>query len=794
MLSIRSRFVAACCAVLCCVAVSSLVYAQSSAPVSPQAAAEQIRQNLFDAQSSLIDTQSTADAEKSVQQALDVYKSTLQKTFSQSLPDLDTSLSATFQKALASARADDPLALAAERGQIWTGMVDGGALMVFKALGDNNGTLAHQWLLLRDFRASTKFSRPNADATLAIQGVLNGKTSAADALQSAKDDLLDTYQAQLTRSLSDADHASDQDFGMRRAEEIGLAQGYFEILAPAYNDQKGADALTTARAAFQAATAAAEANDDTAYQTARQQVDAALKSFRAAPLSPAEQARRGGQFLRFVALVPVEYARGVQSGQVVNDLEVQEALTFHQGATSAFADLETALEARNPALTGDVEKLLGTALTQINATADPAALQSTIDQINSKAGQLFPSEWQSLNSDSDVDVINSILDQVQAAVSQGQYQQAESARLEAYATLESGIEQQLRGFAPDKAVALESLFWAGTTAQPGLATLLATEGKADDVKARISDLKAALADAQTFLNDSNHAAPGVVIGNAGIIVFREGLEAVLILASLLASLRTAEERQFRRPILWGAAIAFVAAAVTWWFANQLLLSMMQLGERLEAIVSLIAIGVLLLITNWFFHRVYWTDWLAGFHSRKRNLVNGVAAISFGQLLGLVMLGFTSIYREGFETVLFLQSLVLQAGIATVLQGVALGLVGTAIVGFIAFKLQVRLPYKRMLVLTGILIGVVLLMMVGNTVHAMQEVGWMPIKPIAGVEFPFWVGQWFGTFATWQGVGLQIAAGAFVIGSYFLANATTRQNPARRHSGAAAVPASDTARQ
>jgi high-affinity iron transporter len=207
--------------------------------------------------------------------------------------------------------------------------------------------------------------------------------------------------------------------------------------------------------------------------------------------------------------------------------------------------------------------------------------------------------------------------------------------------------------------------------------------------------------------------------------------------------------------------------------------LLPLGERLEAIVSLIAIGVLLLITNWFFHKVYWTGWMANFHARKRQLVGGVVAISIGQTIGLMTLGFTSIYREGFETVLFLQSLVLEAGASVVLQGIALGLLGTAVVGVITFALQVRLPYKKMLVVTGVMIGVVLLTMVGHTVHVMQSVGWLPITPLTGVFLPYWMGQWFGLFATLQGIGLQIAAATFVIGSYFLAE---RQNKSRRSKG------------
>jgi high-affinity Fe2+/Pb2+ permease len=136
---------------------------------------------------------------------------------------------------------------------------------------------------------------------------------------------------------------------------------------------------------------------------------------------------------------------------------------------------------------------------------------------------------------------------------------------------------------------------------------------------------------------------------------------------------------YRRPMIWGVVAAFVATALTWWVAQVIMTGFSRYGEKLEAVVSLIAIGVLLLITNWFFHKVYWKDWMASFHARKRELLGG--AIS-GQALGFVLLGFTSVYREGFETVLFLQALVLESGIWVVLQGVALGMAGVLGIGYI----------------------------------------------------------------------------------------------------------------
>jgi high-affinity iron transporter len=125
----------------------------------------------------------------------------------------------------------------------------------------------------------------------------------------------------------------------------------------------------------------------------------------------------------------------------------------------------------------------------------------------------------------------------------------------------------------------------------------------------------------------------------------------------------------------------------------------------------------------------------------------------------------------------------------------LGLAGVAVVGIFTFRFQKKLPYKRMLVWTGIFIGAVLLIMVGNTIHVMQAVGWMTISPIHGLTIPYWLGLWFGLFPTWESFGFQAAAAGFVIGSYYLAefqHKRERSQRAAQRSDAATRPANGTA--
>jgi high-affinity iron transporter len=238
---------------------------------------------------------------------------------------------------------------------------------------------------------------------------------------------------------------------------------------------------------------------------------------------------------------------------------------------------------------------------------------------------------------------------------------------------------------------------------------------------------------------------------------------VLILASLLASMIGANKIH-KKPLALGAILALIASGILFVLARTVLVSLNRNSEKVEAVVSVFAIAVLLLVLNWFFHKVYWTRWIAMHHNRRRMVIGGAA----GQALGMVLLGFTSVFREGAETVVFLQALVLDGGTSVVIEGTLLGLAGVAVIGALTFFLQAKLPHKKMLVVTGIMISLVLVMMVGKTVHVLQAVGWLPINPLGDLYVPFWVSDWLGVYSTWEGVIAQSIALVFVIGSYYAA--------------------------
>ena len=195
-----------------------------------------------------------------------------------------------------------------------------------------------------------------------------------------------------------------------------------------------------------------------------------------------------------------------------------------------------------------------------------------------------------------------------------------------------------------------------------------------------------------------------VVTNSAIIVFREGLEAVLILAALMASMVGAQ-RGLRRPLLIGVGFALAGERRHVGRRPDPPRVARGVGEKLEAVVSLVAIAVLLLILNWFYHRVYWQENLQDLHKRKKRILAGACdrrplraggRARRARLLERLPRG--------------LRDRALPAGddarggrAGPSSRASPLGFAGVLAVFALVIALERRLPHKKMLVATGVLI-------------------------------------------------------------------------------------------
>ncbi len=256
-----------------------------------------------------------------------------------------------------------------------------------------------------------------------------------------------------------------------------------------------------------------------------------------------------------------------------------------------------------------------------------------------------------------------------------------------------------------------------------------------------------------------------------VMVSREGLEAILVLAALIVGLK-GKNTGYQRPIQLGAGLGFFAVLATW-FATISIVSDLTVNYgalELQAATGMFAVIVILIEMDWFFHGVYWSNWINMQDRSKWSLIGEAGQLGKNSrriLLGLVLVGFAPVYREGFEVVLFLQSYYLEMGPRVVYYGAAAGLALTVAVGYLTFLGQRHLPYKKMLIATGVLLTGVLFVMVGEEVSEMQLAGWIGTTNIPWLQgVPAWAESWFSIFPNVQTFVAQALALLSVAGSFF----------------------------
>ncbi len=757
------------------VAIFTLLPSQSMTPVAHAEQVEywqvaaQINDLFFEAQRDLFAAGRAENpaghfvaAGVKIEQAHTLYQDALQADVAAIMPDADTAIQNALTSAQNAAENGEGSQLALARGQVWTSLLWAGYSGTLTDMQQDNLEGAAAWLRLREFRQATRLTLVADLAAQAITALSDGSLDADDAVLRVRNDLHDTYYFHLRDSLNQLEEAASKNYGVRAAEYAGQLQGYAAILRDDMTTKLGQPAVNDLQAQLTQLQQHTLAQDWSAVQADLAAIRAGLTDYQPVEFSREQIEERGRLLYLFISLIHFEYDQGVRNGKITAPIEIQEATTFREQAQAIFEELRPVMSQDNPTRADRLAEILAAMETTMHAVGEPSVIKSYENEALAIVEDALAVKVDLNDTESAFIVTKTLLDDLVMSVRAGRYEDAERTRLEAYGMLEAGTEKLIFAFDPKLGAEIEGLFWLGNGDTDGLATALANRRPADEIAAIRAALGEKMTEAQVLIGAGANE-PRVIIFNTAMIVFREGLEAVVILAALMASM-VADRKKQRLPMVVGVGAALMATALTFWIAQMLLSSLARFGQRLEAVVSLIAVIVLLLILNWFFHKLYWTGWMARFHRHKKKLVGA----EVGQFLGLALLGFSSVYREGFETVLFLQALVLDAGVAVVLEGVALGMAGVIVVGVFTFKFQTRLPYKHMLVVTGVLILTVLFMMVGNTVHLLQAVGWLPISPIENLNTPYWLGLWFGVFPTWQGIGLQIGAVLFVVGSYYAA--------------------------
>lgn len=244
----------------------------------------------------------------------------------------------------------------------------------------------------------------------------------------------------------------------------------------------------------------------------------------------------------------------------------------------------------------------------------------------------------------------------------------------------------------------------------------------------------------------------VTIGQAAFIMFREGAEALLVIAALAAYLARSHAADKTRVLYWGAGLAVLASfAVAYVFV-----AIFDGGHNdvVEGMTLLVAAVVLIYVSGWLFARRDAAAWQAYLRARVDSAVETASGLA---PLGLV--AFLAVFREGAETVLFLKALAGGApgGWASVLAGVAGGALGLAALFVAVRRLAIRLPLKPFFMVTAAFLYLMAVSFVGKGLMEFQELAWLPFTE-AGT--PAWLVA-LGGGESWEAAGLQIALLALV---------------------------------
>ena len=240
-----------------------------------------------------------------------------------------------------------------------------------------------------------------------------------------------------------------------------------------------------------------------------------------------------------------------------------------------------------------------------------------------------------------------------------------------------------------------------------------------------------------------------------LILLREGLEAILVLAAILAFLNNTGQQQAVRSVHIGWGLALLAGVGTWAVAAYLIDVSGAQRELLEGATALFASVVLLWVGVWMHdrrHAAAWQDYI------KSSLVGG------GGRFGFAVLAFFSVYRELFEVILFYETLWLQAGPAG--HGAVLAGAGTALVvllglAWVILRGSRKLPLATFFGANAILLCVLSVVFAGHGVAALQEAGVLGTRPV-----PFFDFDWLGIHAdAWSlsAQGLALAGIALLYG-------------------------------
>ncbi|MCA9820139.1 MAG: FTR1 family protein, partial [Nitrosarchaeum sp.] len=321
----------------------------------------------------------------------------------------------------------------------------------------------------------------------------------------------------------------------------------------------------------------------------------------------------------------------------------------------------------------------------------------------------------------EIDFIRDTLEALLIQYRNGDFDSAYSSARTAYLDSYEYVEIPLRTIDPDFTLEVEFQF-------AELRNMIKEQADYEKIQEVTIAIKRNLDESERIVSGTGTIAPSIAFVSSFAIIFREGLESVLILGAIITYLEASRNTQFKKYIYYGILAAFGATAVTWVIASYIIDISGTSRELIEAIAALSATAVLFYVSFWVLNKIEHKKWMEFVKAKVWQ------ATTTGSVMVFVMLSFFTVYREGFETVLFYQAM---SGFAKYMEafvglGFVIGIGSLLLLYFVMRKLGKRLPLRALFGLTMGVGAYLSIAFLGNAIRELQIIEVLPYTGLIGI--------------------------------------------------------------
>ncbi|HET8720198.1 MAG TPA: FTR1 family protein [Candidatus Nitrosotenuis sp.] len=346
----------------------------------------------------------------------------------------------------------------------------------------------------------------------------------------------------------------------------------------------------------------------------------------------------------------------------------------------------------------------------------------------------------------DIDIIRANLQIMLEQYREGEYQAAYASARTAYLDSYEHVEIPLRAIDPDFTLEVELQF-------SELRNMINDKADYDKIEETTIAIRRNLDESERLVTGTGQLAPAIAFTSSFSVIFREGLESVLILGAILTYLEASRNTRFKKYVHYGILLAISATGVTWLAASYLIRISGANRDLIEAFAALSATAVLFYVSFWILNKIEHKRWMEFVKAKVWQ------ASATGGTIVFVMLSFFTVYREGFETVLFYEAML---GFAKymesyVILGFVVGMGSLFAVYFITRKIGKRLPLKLLFALTMGVGAYLSIAFLGNAVRELQTLDIIPFTSLLGTvpRLDINMAKMTGIYPTLESVASQV---------------------------------------